>query len=213
MISAKGGSQTQFSNQTHNADAGAPIWSPDGTSIVFSAPRSSDDFQTDRDLWIVPATGGAPTECATLPADGDPLHPDDTYQALARDWSPNGTMILFDSPTRPGAQCCEWRNFLVSRGSGFPQDLSAALPGKVLSGGVWSPDGTEIACCGVTAGSDDSDIYVVPVAGGTPTLLVGTPAAEASPAWSPDGNSVAYSSFVNGQYTVWVVSAAGGTPT
>lgn len=214
VIPAAGGSHVQLSNQTDNGDAWTPAWSPDGQNIVFSAPRSGDPFyQTDRDLWIVPATGGAPIECRTLPPDWDPLHPDDYYDTLAREWSPDGSAILFDSPRQPGSQCCEWRSFLVPPSGGYPQDLAAALPGKVLSGGTWSPDGTRIACSGVTTGSEDSDIYIVPVAGGTPTLLVGTQAVEGVPDWSPDGNYIAYSSLLDGMAGVWVVPAAGGTPT
>jgi dipeptidyl aminopeptidase/acylaminoacyl peptidase len=58
VISSKGGAQTKLSNQTDNADASSPIWSPDGVSMIFSAPKSGDPFyQTDRDLWIVPRSG------------------------------------------------------------------------------------------------------------------------------------------------------------
>lgn len=212
-VSAKGGKQTQLSSQTGGADAEWPLWSPDGASILFSAAKSNDPFyQTDRDLWVIPATGGTPIEVATLPADNDPLHPDDYYDTLARCWSPDGSMILFDSPRRPNAQCCEWRNFLVPSSGGTPQDVSTTLPGKVLVGGSWSPDGAQIACTGATSGSDDTDIFIVPVAGGTPTPLVGTSATEGTPDWSPDGNSIAYSSFLNGKSSIWVVPAAGGTP-
>lgn len=215
VISATGGSQTQLSSQTDGADAARPVWSPDGQNIVFSAHRSGDptDYFGDRDLWIVPATGGASTEIETLPADNDPLHRDDHYDALVREWSPDGSLILFDSPRRPGQQWSEWRGFLVPVGGGYPQDLAAALSDKALLGGTWSPDGTRIACSGVTTGSDDSDIYLVSVAGGTPTPLVATEASEGSPDWSPDGSSITYSSLFNGESSVWVISAAGGTPT
>lgn len=214
-IPSKGGTQTKLSNQTDNADASTPVWSPDGASILFSASKSGDPFyQTDRDLWIVPATGGTPIECSTLPADSDPIHPDDYYDAAAREWSPDGDWILFDSWTWPGYPCCDAsRSFLVPPTGGYPQDLSVTLPGRALGGGTWSPDGTMIACTAVTPGSDDTDIYLVSLAGGTPTLLVGTPDAEGGPCWSTDGSLIAYAVLANGAASIWTVPVAGGSPT
>jgi Tol biopolymer transport system component len=53
---------------------------------------------------------------------------------------------------------------------------------------VISPDGSQIAFAAV------GDIYVMPVTGGAPTNLTKDVALDTDPSWSPDGNSLVYSS-------------------
>lgn len=59
-----------------------------------------------------------------------------------------------------------------------------------------SPDGFEV-CFTMKAGdfsatSTNSDLYVVPIEGGEPIAITSNPAADTSPAYSPDGKYIAY---------------------
>jgi Tol biopolymer transport system component/imidazolonepropionase-like amidohydrolase len=81
------------------------------------------------------------------------------------------------------------------------RDFTSTTPRKTLGivRPVISPDGTQIAFAAV------GDIYVMPVAGGTPTNLTRDAALDTDPAWSPDGHSLVYSSDKNSPHLqLWV---------
>ncbi len=65
------------------------------------------------------------------------------------------------------------------------------------------------------ASRNDADLYVMSVDGGEPRRLTRADGSENSPAWSPDGARLAYSSQLTrtGPDRIWVVAVAGGEPT
>jgi dipeptidyl aminopeptidase/acylaminoacyl peptidase len=73
-----------------------------------------------------------------------------------------------------------------------------------------SPDGRWLAYDSNLRGN--ADIYIARLDGGAAIPLVTGPASDFSPRWSPDGREITYYSGDPGG-TIWVVSAAGGTPT
>lgn len=70
------------------------------------------------------------------------------------------------------------------------RDFTSTTPRPVLGivKPALSPDGTQIAFAAV------GDIYVMPVNGGAPVNITKDEALDTDPAWSPDGNSLVYSS-------------------
>lgn len=54
------------------------------------------------------------------------------------------------------------------------------------------------------------DLYTLPVAGGTATLLSGGPAIDRTPSFSPDGSEILYLSDRSGQDNAWAISPDGG---
>jgi Tol biopolymer transport system component len=74
-----------------------------------------------------------------------------------------------------------------------------------------SPDGRFIVYSGDRLGN--SDIYQMPLEGGTAQLIADLPGDASSPVWSPDGTEIAFHGVTPGtRSTIFVVSAAGGNP-
>ena len=69
-----------------------------------------------------------------------------------------------------------------------------------------SPDGKTIAF------SYKGDIYTVPSAGGQALQITSNSSYESDPMWSPDGNSLVFSSYREGSKDVFVTSPKGGSP-
>src|ERR1700754_3734289 len=81
---------------------------------------------------------------------------------------------------------------------------AAAAPRPTLAEPTLSPDGAEIAF--VSGG----DIWTVPAAGGTASLLVTDQATEGRPVYSPDGRELAFTSTRAGAANVYVLTLATG---
>ena len=100
--------------------------------------------------------------------------------------------------------------FLVSADGGVARDLTPGahdVPPFSLGGQdqyQFSPDGQEIAFSSdideVQATSTNSDIFLVPTAGGTPKRITTNPGSDGTPMYSPDGKYIAYRSQLRGGY-------------
>jgi dipeptidyl aminopeptidase/acylaminoacyl peptidase len=67
-----------------------------------------------------------------------------------------------------------------------------------------SPDGQEVAYTSnieeVEATSTNNEIFIVPIAGGTPKKISTSPGSDATPIFSPDGNHIAWRSMARAGY-------------
>lgn len=94
----------------------------------------------------------------------------------------------------------------------FSQEFTPELLWKMgrVSGGTLSPDGKNILY-GVTYYSMEEnkgsrDLYIIPVAGGTPKKLVESPISEFGEVWKKDSKTVAYICAKENGYQVWEVN-------
>ena len=85
---------------------------------------------------------------------------------------------------------------------------------KAVSDPQVSPDGKwvvyVVAELDREAGKTNSDLWLVPVAGGEPKRLTTAPGADNHPRWSPDGKTIAFTSSRGGSTQVWLLPLDGG---
>ena len=155
---------------------GTTAWSPDGKQIIIQA--SVNGTSTIVRLDVGPDNKGANPVQLTADAKGDSVLPA---------WSPDGSLIAFQSKREGG----DYQVFVMDRNGNGKRRLS---DGQGYAGQpAWSPDGKDIVYVeGATQTNSAKDLYVVPVAGGTPKKI--TPGGKdlSSPQWSPDGKSILY---------------------
>ena len=115
----------------------------------------------------------------------------------APNWSRDGRTLIYNGRGRL------WR--LPVEG-GTPQAIDTGALRLNNDHGI-SPDGTLLALSGAESGQ--SQIFVVPITGGTPRQVV-----SARPSywhgWSPDGKTLAYCAQRNGEFDIYTVPVTGG---
>ncbi len=168
-----------------STEASGGIWSPDGKSILFVSevfPDCTDDAcnkQRDDEQ----AKSKVKAKIFT--------------QLMFRHWN-----HYFDGKYS--------HLFVVSADGGVARDLTPGahdVPPFSLGGQdqyQFSPDGQEIAFTSnmdeVQAISTNSDLFLVPVAGGTPKKITTNPGSDSTPMYSPDGKYLAYRAQLRGGY-------------
>jgi len=107
-----------------------PQISPDGTRVVFLVTHLNGPKETyDSNLYLVPASGGAPKRLTNTGRDGGPV------------WSPDsGTIVFTRGPAKKGARA---QLFAYNVATGAVRQLTHLKSGA--SGAVFSHDGKRIA--------------------------------------------------------------------
>ncbi|MFN7998895.1 MAG: S9 family peptidase [Bryobacteraceae bacterium] len=98
-----------------------------------------------------------------------------------------------------------------------PFDAQALLQLARLSDPQISPDGRTVAFTAQTVDVANNkritQIYVVPLAGGTPRAITQGPDSNERPRWMPDSKRIAFISSRGGLSQVWLMDADGSNPT
>jgi dipeptidyl aminopeptidase/acylaminoacyl peptidase len=98
--------------------------------------------------------------------------------------------------------------------AGRPITIDDLLAVKSVSDPQISPDGKLVAY--VVSEIDreknksNSDVWLVPIAGGEPKRLTTSPGSDSHPRWSPDGKSIAFVSDRSGSSQIWLLPMDGG---
>ena len=135
-------------------------------------------------------------------------------------WSPDGKQIAFTSD-----EGWKWDGSGGSHRNIWVMDVDGGNPRNLTNHGAmdrrpdWSPDGMQIAFESNRDGGWEfnfwkapSDIYVMTPDGANLINLTNHPDADGNPAWSPDGNQIAFTSDRDGNREIYVMNADGTNP-
>ena len=141
---------------------GRPVWSPDGSQIIF--PRSAYSTQTST-IYVV-ASGGGDLQ-KVLESATDPV------------LSPDGRSLAYVALDRQGRRI----GLGVARADGSEPHLVGE---GQISQPAWSPDGSTIAFARAV-GTTSRIVLISPDGTNERTIAIGT-----RPAWAPDGSWIAF---------------------
>jgi Tol biopolymer transport system component len=176
-----------------------PVWSPDGTWVIWATGTSSGLSDVHVTVWRADGTGG-------LTLQGQAVYA----------WSPDGSrlaMPIIDERDR------SWRGVVWNAQEGhdvfgetsplFTADLSFDR----ISAIDWAPDGMSLVFSGRQPGDEDEDIWLSRLDGRPPVRLTAQGRFDTDPVFSPDGNEVAFTSYLPfTDHGVYVIDTSGGEP-
>ena len=164
----------------------------------YLAPRET---RRPAHLYTVPVGGGTPrqiTKGAIAPAD-PAWSPDGKRIALVIDSTDAQEIVAQSQPELYVLQLAD-------------SSLRRIATGYVSNGApAWSPDGATLAFTCSKGRGEETDICVIPAAGGTArNLTAGWDLSPGDPEWSPDGKTIYVAAETRGNAHLFAVPVAGG---
>ena len=175
-----------------------PSWSPDGSSLVYSSDKDSEQLQ----LWIRDMKSGQSRKVTNL-----------ATQPQGASFSPDGKRLVFfnvDGMWRVAEMS------ILDLDSGRVTKIHDSLPQPGTP--TWSPDGKRIALAGIAPMTvrfreGTNQVQTISASGGDvkwyapiPMLSIDSRGG-GGPVWSPDGTKMA--AIYEGVLSVWPVAASG----
>jgi TolB protein len=174
------------------ANASQPAFAPGGKRLVF---RNYDPLHLG--LAVLDLRTNEISELTTHVEDTTPI------------WSPDARQIVFAS-NKHGDR--KWRIYAIAPGEIRGEGEEWAF-GQLPS---WSPDGAsgegQIAYRGCDERGDNCGVWVMLAGGFEPGRLT-TEACDTAPAWSPNGQQIAFVSSRAGNWEIYLIDVASGRET
>lgn len=166
----------------------APRISPDGTQIAFWSARDGGG------VYVMPLIGGSARKVATA-------RPDVAAPAA---WAPDGRELAYTVPPSLSGKGPTIDILNLAAGSTRSVVLPTGAGPRFCLDLSWSPDGQWLACLQANSyNNQDSRLWVVRLGDGTVRPVTPPQMISWSPAWSPDGLGLYYTSNRGGPMDVW----------
>jgi Tol biopolymer transport system component len=173
----------------NEADDGSPSWSPDGRRIAFTSTRDheGDGFDSE-ELYVMEADG-----------DGHTRLTENKSGEGAPSWSADGEWLLFSrrAVEQPATEeeAVKFKLELM-RPDGSEMKTLFEPEALLVTGAAWSPDDKEVAFtgCEIVERQLDCEVWMANADGSDAKKLTDGTGRSASPAWSPDGGRIAFTS-------------------
>ncbi|MBK1717224.1 PD40 domain-containing protein [Thiocystis violacea] len=172
--------------------ASQPVWSPDGTRILFNDSYFELGYSFSN-LWVMDADGGNATQ---LTFESDPAGSGYLWQNYSPTWSPDGSEVLWTTVRegeadiyRANADGSNPRPFIVDEPT--VETPFGTVPASQFYP-AWSPDGTRVAFMELLT---LNAVALVEASGEGPVSYVESPTGDfsfQSPSWSPDSLQLVY---------------------
>ena len=148
-----------------------PAWSPNGKWLAFVSDREGTRY-----IYRMDVDGSNLIRLTDQGNNGRP------------DWSPDSQLIAFDSNRGENHSI-----YVMDANGGQLKQVTENMP--LWSGCTWSPDGGQIAFASGILDKEGVDIFTIDVDKKNINKLtnMGVGFRSGNPAWSPDGNWIAYS--------------------
>ena len=175
---------------------GTNTWSPDGRRLLVQASVGGTSTVVRIDI----GPDNKPSNAVQLTAD---KKADSAFPT----WSPDGSMIAFQSKRDGG----DWQAFVMDADGNNKRRIS---DGKgFASQPSWAPDGKSIVYRqGAKADpGTPKELYVAPVAGGAPRQITSLGKDLSNPLWSPDGQHILYLQNQGERSSIIFIMNADGT--
>ncbi len=169
-----------FDSPPHNYEDGAIAFSSDSRELAFVSKRDAKDSEmwtTNHDVFVVPVTGGVARKITTANRAAD----------MQPTFTPDGKWMLVRAQRRAGFEADRWYLDVYDRTTGLKK-VVFETPDLSIDDFHLSPDGATVWFTATSNGT--VNLYTVPVAGGTPKLIV---QGGAVGAFQPGRNNTVYS--------------------
>jgi TolB protein len=182
---------------------GQPTLSPDGTQIIYV--RFDEGFS---DLYKIDVSNPSDTVALTsnrpAASTGEAGYATEALWAMQPAWSPDGERVAFTTDIRteyPGLYTMD------PEGDSFRKREFLDHSVQAVEHPSWSPDGSKIAVANYVSRNGTGQIWVLDLESGKWTEVTDAKDGAYDPAWSPDGEWIAFTMREGTANNIYVVPA------